>query len=281
MKVSRDSDILLCLFVIISVTLIILYLPSLSLLRVLLGLPFILLLPGYTLLSAVYVRNSPIDLVERLVLSFSLSLAIIPLVGVALNLTPWGLRPESFLLALDCFVILTCSMSFFRRRRLSPQETFAFPLAAALNQWTKSDIRVKALGPLLGIVLVGAGGVVFAAATESVHFGGFTEFYVQSSTGKIEDLPQTVVAGQAINVRLGVINHEGLPNSYKIAVQADGSIVAESAPFELAEGERREERISFLLRPSDTKQQVEFLLYRSGLEGPYRTLYLWLQVRPA
>lgn len=60
--------------------------------RVALGLPFVLFFPGYTLIAALYPRRDDLDGIERLALSLGLSLAVVPLIGLVLNYTPWGIR---------------------------------------------------------------------------------------------------------------------------------------------------------------------------------------------
>ncbi|MDZ7730415.1 MAG: DUF1616 domain-containing protein [Natrialbaceae archaeon] len=72
--------------------------------RVPLGLAFLLFVPGYVFIAALFPeagespRSDPdgtrsgIDGIERVALAFGLSIALTPLVGLALNFTPWGTR---------------------------------------------------------------------------------------------------------------------------------------------------------------------------------------------
>ena len=68
-----------------------------SVLRIILGLPFILFLPGYTLTAALFPRRTDLGSIERVALSFGLSIAVVPLIGLILNYTPWGIRLPSLL----------------------------------------------------------------------------------------------------------------------------------------------------------------------------------------
>ncbi|MEM3711789.1 MAG: DUF1616 domain-containing protein, partial [Thermoprotei archaeon] len=61
-------------------------------LRYALGAAFVLYIPGHTLLELLYAKKGELDTLERLALSIGLSLAIVPLVGLILNYTPWGIR---------------------------------------------------------------------------------------------------------------------------------------------------------------------------------------------
>ncbi len=72
--------------------------------RYVLGGIFILFLPGLMFISALYPRNDDLDGLERVALSIGLSLAIVPLVGLALNYTPWGIRLEPIVIALAALV---------------------------------------------------------------------------------------------------------------------------------------------------------------------------------
>jgi uncharacterized membrane protein len=57
-------------------------------LRIVLGIPFILLFPGYTLICLLFPGKRDLDGVERLALSLGLSIAVVPLIGLALNYAP-------------------------------------------------------------------------------------------------------------------------------------------------------------------------------------------------
>ena len=63
------------------------------------SLVFVLFLPGYSLIKALF-SSKELDNIERLALSVGLSLALVPLVGLLLNYTPWGIRttPVTFCL---------------------------------------------------------------------------------------------------------------------------------------------------------------------------------------
>ena len=59
--------------------------------RYILGSIFILILPGYSLIKTLFPTRE-IDDIERTALSIGTSLAIVPLVGLLLNYTSWGIR---------------------------------------------------------------------------------------------------------------------------------------------------------------------------------------------
>jgi uncharacterized membrane protein len=91
-------------------------------LRYALGGIFILFLPGAMLVMALYPRGGEIDELERFALSIGLSLAIVPLVGLALNYTPWGITLTPIMVSLALFAEIMGTVAFvrkFRYRRLS------------------------------------------------------------------------------------------------------------------------------------------------------------------
>ncbi|XES77654.1 MAG: DUF1616 domain-containing protein [Candidatus Bathyarchaeia archaeon] len=59
--------------------------------RYVLGGIFVLFLPGAMLVTALYPKSEDMDGLVRFALAIGLSLAIAPLVGLALNYTPWGI----------------------------------------------------------------------------------------------------------------------------------------------------------------------------------------------
>jgi hypothetical protein len=84
--------------------------------RWLLGSMLVLFLPGYAFIQFLFPKGSEIDSLERLALNIGLSLALVPLIGLVLNYTPWGIR----------FAPITASLASF---------TFIFTIAAAMRKY--------------------------------------------------------------------------------------------------------------------------------------------------
>ena len=92
--------------------------------RVLLGLLLVLFLPGYSLVAALFPRKDDLDGIERIALSFGLSIAVVPLIGLALNYTPLGIRLVPVLLGLSLFTVLLALVAYIRRAWVSKAERF-------------------------------------------------------------------------------------------------------------------------------------------------------------
>jgi len=73
--------------------------------RYILGSVFVLLLPGYSLIKTLFPTRE-IDNIERTALSIGMSLALVPLVGLLLNYTPWGIRLTPVTLSLLSLTII-------------------------------------------------------------------------------------------------------------------------------------------------------------------------------
>jgi len=67
--------------------------------RYVFGAVFVLFLPGFSLIRALF-GSKELDNIERLALSIGLSLALVPLAGLLLNYTPWGIRTAPVTLSL-------------------------------------------------------------------------------------------------------------------------------------------------------------------------------------
>ncbi len=76
--------------------------------RWVLGSIFVLFIPGYLLVEVLFPSRRDLDSIERIALSIGLSLALVPLVGLLLNYTVWGIRLIPVIVSL---VILTLGLS--------------------------------------------------------------------------------------------------------------------------------------------------------------------------
>lgn len=102
----------------IAVTMLVVFTVNGSLLiyaRYVLGGVFVLFLPGFMLISVLYPRGGELDGLEKLALSIGLSLAIVPLLGLVLNYTPWGIRLEPIIISLAAFAEVLAVACVVRR----------------------------------------------------------------------------------------------------------------------------------------------------------------------
>jgi uncharacterized membrane protein len=95
--------------------------------RAALGVLFVLFFPGYALVSALYPRREPLGGVERIARGLGLSLALVPLLGLALNFTPWGIGLTPIVVTLSLWTLALSGVAWFQRRRIAPEGRFDIP----------------------------------------------------------------------------------------------------------------------------------------------------------
>ena len=81
--------------------------------RYVLGSIFVLWLPGYSFIKALF-PTKELDSVERISLSIGMSLALVPIVGLLLNFTPWGIRTTPVILSLLALTIAFATAAVIR-----------------------------------------------------------------------------------------------------------------------------------------------------------------------
>lgn len=298
---------------------------SASPLRVLVGLPFLLFLPGYALVAALFPEAGPgvdggaeegwpgtsgrIDGVERAALSFGLSLAVLPVVGLALHFTPWGIRLVPVLAALSLVTLGLVAVAARRRRQLSAAERFAVPyrdwLAAARADLFAPATRTDAaLNVVLAVSLVTAAAFAGYAVAVPKETERFTEFYVltEDEAGELvaEGHPTSLAVGEPTSFVLGVENHEHEPVTYAVVVRlqdvrvgADNRTVVEREAeldrfrVDLGHDEAWQEPYAVVPPFAGERLRLQFLLYRGDVparpsaNNAYHELHLWVDVAPA
>jgi len=89
--------------------------PPLIYLRYVFGSLYVLYVPGAVLLEALYPRGEELEPLERLALSIGLSLALVPLVGLILNYTPWGIRLVPIIISLALLTLSLAIIALYRK----------------------------------------------------------------------------------------------------------------------------------------------------------------------
>jgi uncharacterized membrane protein len=246
-------------------------------LRITLGIPFVLFFPGYTLVAALFPRREGISSIERVVLSFGLSIAVVPLIGLILNYTPWGIRLEPILYSVASFIFIMSVIAWLRRNRLPREERFGIEFHLASPGWG-GGAWDKALSIILVLAIGGALGTLgYVIATPRVG-ERFTEFYILGLEGRAADYPRELRVGEEGRVIVGIINREHETVSYRVEVRIERVISNEVGPFELAHDEKWQEIVSFTPHRAGANQKVEFLLYKNEEVELYRELHLRLNV---
>jgi len=91
--------------------------PPMLYVRYIVGSLFVLFVPGYSLIQCLYPMREELTDLERLALSLGLSLAIVPLVGLILNYTPFGIRLRPIVVSLSALSLGLISGALVRKVR--------------------------------------------------------------------------------------------------------------------------------------------------------------------
>lgn len=81
--------------------------------RYALGFFYMIYLPGFSLVKALFPRRE-LENIERFALNIGMSLAIVPIVGLFLNYTPWGIRLTPIMVSLLIITIVLAIIGLLR-----------------------------------------------------------------------------------------------------------------------------------------------------------------------
>jgi len=244
--------------------------------RIILGLPLLLFLSGYSFIEALFPKKYDLGEIERVALSFGLSIAIVSLLGLALNYTPFGIRLTPVLTLLSLFIISLSTIAWVRRRNFPAKEKFS-----ALERLLKFNLGQSDLDKSLSIILIASiisSTAIFTYVLVTPKTGErFTEFYLLGPNGTASSYPTDLKVGGDEKVIIGIVNQEYENVTYCLEINFNGSLIHEKHFF-LIETEKREISFTFKATEKGENQKLEFLLYKDQQREAYRTLHLWVRV---
>jgi len=214
-------------------------------LRIALGILLIIFFPGYTLLSAIFPKQTDLGNVERLALLYPISISI------------------------TIFITITSAVGWYRQRKLPEANRFSVTIKAGLPNWTGMSKLDKGLSISLAVAIVAALACLGYVAATPKQSNKFTEFYILNIEGKAENYPDKVALGEPVNIIVSVINNEYEPASYHVVITIDGLENSQVYIGTLDHEENWEESVSFVPQAARENSKVEFHLYRNGDTEPY------------
>lgn len=248
--------------------------------RTLLGIPVVLFIPGYVLVAALFSKKSDLETVERIALSFGLSIAVVPLLGLVLNFT-FGIRLIPILATLCIYTIALVFIAEYRRRKLSEDERFEVgfnKIYSIINNEinTPKSKLDKILTVILIFTAVIAIGMIYFVITTPKIGERFTEFYVLDSAGKADNYQTSLTLGNNTTYLVGVSNHEYSVVNYTVQVALNKSILTSKNTM-LSHNQTWEENVSIVPNKEGTDMKLEFWLFKeNNFTEPYRKLHLWV-----
>ena len=279
----KHAHVQFCVIILsIVLVLIILFYPD-NISRLILGIPFVLLFPGYVLISVLFPGKERFYGSEKLFLSFGLSLAVVPLVCLILNFT-LGLTLNFVLYSLAGFIVVFSIIALFRQLKLSDNDKYCITIDFACLG--RQNIAEKFLSFILVLVACGTIAVLVYVIAIPKTGNDYTEFYLLNSQGIADEYPADVQAGETEYVIPVVINHENRQVEYRIEIRTDNGsnggmelvILDTIDNFILDNEEKYEIPVSFTPQSAGDGQKVYFILYKDGKSEPYLELNLSINV---
>jgi uncharacterized membrane protein len=275
-----------------------------GLLRVILGIPFLLFFPGYALLAALFINKQGIGGLEQLALSCVISIAVVALIGFGLNFTAWGITLEPVLYSIAIFTILMSTIAIIRGASLIKDATLTLKSAVKLSNWGGSTFQSTFYVVLIVSILSAMGLLGYNLATINTS-DRYTEFYILGQDGKAQDYPGSFMMrdgksvmtqygnngsytfGGTARILVGIVNHEQQKSTYSLKIKIDGKLVkinyqdsqvGEVTGISLMPGEKWEKPIGFTPEHPGDHQKVEILLFKNGSSVQDDSLQLLIDV---
>lgn len=293
--------------------------------RIIVGLPFVLFAPGYVFIAALFpeaghspvadetspddgvasYEESGIDGLERVALSFGTSIVIVPLIGLVLNFTPWGIRLVPIVLSVSGFTLIATAIASHRRTQLPADEQFTVPyrewFASGREEMFHPASRIDGvLNVLLVISLLLAVGSVGYAVAVPKPGESFTELYLltKGEDGELvaDGYPQAFTTGEPQSLYVGIENNEHQTVNYTVVIELQ-DVRFENNSSQVLQQERLN-TFQTTLSHNETWQRnhtveptivgerlrLAYLLYKGEapsqptVENAYREVHLWVNV---
>jgi len=294
-------------------TLLSVYLPymSESPARIVFGVPMLLFIPGYALVAVLFPATRNDDGIERVALSFGLSLAIAPLIGYGLNYTPWGIRLTPIMICLSLLTIILCLAAQYRRTQLPPEERFTVSFGAlyrALSDEYLPERELTSTDRALSLLLIAV--IIAVVATTCFMFTvpkegeAFTDFLILGADQKMADYPTHLHVGENSSLFIEISNHEYRTINYTIETYLMNLTLDETTNWSSVAAMDRLDQFSVLVSNNETRilpysfvpenigyNRIEFLLFNESVPDESvrgigrinrsdRDLHLWVTIRP-
>lgn len=254
----------------------------------------ILFIPGYSVITALYPKKTSLDSIERVLLSFGLSIGLAAFLGLLLKYSfikylPFvnkltqlnNLNYTSLTIILSTFTFIMLLIAFIRRRRTPEGEKFYVNFggfaSSIKGQFEGKSRTNKVLSIILIITILLAISTTVYIILKPKHGETFTEFYILGPNGKASDYPTNLTVGQNGTVIMGIVNHEYQTANYEVVVRSNGTVMGQQN-ITLTNGNQTQIPYSFTAGSVGYKN-IEFLLYKlPDTTNVYRSLHLFVNM---
>jgi len=300
------------LYVWLGLTVVSIFVPPLneSPFRVIIALPVAIFIPGYCLTAALFPGKKDIDGIERIALSIGLSIMVVPLIGLWLNYTIWGIRLTPLIIVLIIFTVLMAQIAQYRRFLLPEEERFSVLFDKTIQEIKDSSASQKdvplsrAFRVIIIVALIASVGTTIGVILIPKTGERFTEFYILGQNGTAADYPTNIIEGSSEQVIIGIDNHEYQNTNYIVEMWLTNITFNTTTNTTIVSRMERLDRFSLRLQhnvfyqephrftaPATGFNKLTFLLFKDTappdqvmgyerINSSYRNLQLWVTVRP-
>jgi uncharacterized membrane protein len=188
----------------------------------LLAILLVLFVPGYVLVATLFPKNIEVDWIERIVLSFGLSFAVVPLLGVILSFTPWGIRFAPIITSIAVFTVALGAAAYRRRMQLPVDQRLCLDVEFGMPDLKEYSILERRVTIALSLGIAIALGTSAYVAFRPRPAVTFTDFYILGPGGNASDYPTKLIVNQTGKLILGLTNHEGTTVNYTVRADLVG-----------------------------------------------------------
>ncbi len=182
----------------------------------------VLFIPGYALVAALFPDKEEIDWIERIAFSFGLSIAVVPLLGLLLNFTPFGIRLVPIVLSILVFSEGLGLVAYLRRMKLPVEKRLSATIEIKKPAWQEYSALDKALTMGLVISVLLSVSVLAYVVTTPGPGERFTEFSILGPSGKLSEYPTNLNVSEEGTLLIFVANHEFERVNYTVKVDLVG-----------------------------------------------------------
>ena len=256
------------------------FLPEGNVLRIIFGLPFLLFLPGYSLVSALWTRKTELDNLERIALSFGLSIALVALAGLGLNYTPWGITLTSVVICLYSLILVLIGVTWYERSMLPLEERYALNFDIVYTNLDPMSSSDKIMVLVIAVVLAIGGAMLIYIATHPPQ-ERFSELYILDENGTTENYPSNLSLSQNTSIIINVVCHEEQVTDYTAIVtlvpELGSNRTLNQYIFSLSDEEHWSQIFNFNINETG-KFKLLITLYKNDETEPYATNHIWVDV---
>lgn len=241
---------------------------------------FIIFLPGYSIMTIIFPRRNDLKIIERLALSFILSIAITLLSGITLKYITSETILTSTIFLISMFTLFIQPVLFLRREQVS--ESFNSGLTELFKSFKSSFNAKSQRNKIISIVLVifiifviSMTAYIIASPKEAEKY---TEFYILGQDVMASNYPTNLTAGETGNVTVGIVNHEHSTVYYEMIIKLNKQTIGKKN-ITLSNNQTYSEPFTFVPSSYGQNQELEFVLYRlPDNTTVYRYLFLQIDV---